>query len=580
MSRQTVLVRDARLPGAAPPQLVAVEGPASVTYQRVLPPNQTSTNPTFTIDLPSQMTGLQRTLYWQMAGTFTITGVDLDTLASSERIALRAFPLQSMCNSVQIQLNDTTVSLGSLNRYIAALLRVGNPSDCAAGVQSSAPAAHDWASEYDDMVARANSPFRAPGDGPVSNYDAPPRTIGITDIVYNGTTEIVVSFEVREPIIVSPFGYTNKHLEKALYGLNQIQVTCNMGNFHRGLSLALGIATVSSVDLAINEQAMLCTFITPEDRSAALAMQSRASFAYEYNSVQAFYSTLTSGAVIAGASFSGSSNTFQLPVVPERILVYATYSEADRSDASLSLTDAFMPIESCQIQCGTRSGVLSGANSQQLWRISWKNGGHTPYWNFSGIPQRSSSAVAFPRGSGGPLVLDVAEDLELPEGVTPGMRMNWQFSVTNATFTNRFGRTITSPQLVVVAITGGVLTNGGGSSSIELGGVPGLDSEAFRDAAVVSSEEYHALNEEAGFGGKHGRRARAFFRHLGHSLGAIAKKALPFVEMAAPEIAPEAEIAKAALGGAMLGGAMLGGAPLGGALLGGQRMPRGKLYRR
>lgn len=564
---ETVLVRDARLPGIDPPKLVAVEGPASVTYQRVLPPNPTSTNPTFTIDLPSQMTGLQRTLYWQMTGSFTITGTGLDLLQTNERIALRAFPLQSMCNSVQVQLNDTTVSLGSLNRYIAALLRVGNPSDSAAGVQSSVPAAHDWASEYDEMVGRLNSPFRAPGDGPVSNYDAPPRTVGITGLTFNGSTEIVVDFTVQEPIVVSPFGYTNNHHQKAVYGLNQLQVTCNMGNFHRGLSLALGTSTVTSVALAITEQAMLCTFITPEDRSAALAMQTQRAFQYDYNTVQAFYSTLTSGTVAAGASISGSSNSFQLPIVPERILVYATYSEADRADPSLSLTDAFMPIDSCQIQAGTRSGILSGANAQQLWRISHKNGAHTPFWNFSGIPQYSSSAAVHPRGSGGPLVLDVAEDLELPEGVTPGMRMNWQFSVSNATFTNRFGRTITAPQLVVVAITGGVLNNSSGSSSVELGGVQGLDSELIEEATVISSDEYRQMSEEAGFGGKRGRRARAFFRRLGRSLE---KTALPAIEMVAPELAPAAEVAKAALGSGMLGGALLGG----------KRMPRSKLYRR
>jgi|GEM_PF-1555328 len=572
---KTLVVSDSRLPGQESDQatMLVPEGPASVTYQNVTPADPSSTNPIFTIDLPSQNTGLQRTVYWRMAGQFVITGTDLNLLRVQDRVALRQFPLQSMCSSLEVQMNDTTVSIGSLNQILPALLRLSNPSDSGVGTQSSCPSSADWVSDYERAVGRLNSPFRPAGDMEVSSYNSPPRTIGITGVSINGAnTELTIVFEVQEPLVIPPFGYTNGSREKAIYGCNQIQIKANMRDFHRGLSLAIGsTATVSGVTMTPSSQSVLAVFVTPNDRALARAMEESRLFRYDYSTVQTFFTTLTSGSVAAGASASGSSNSFQLPIIPEKIIIYATYSETDRQDATQSLPDAFLPITACQVQAGTRAGLLSGATAHDLWQISYKNGAKNPYFNWRGLPQISSSTAAAneANGSGGPLVLDVAADLSLPEGMTPGMAAQWQFAVSSITVENRFANAVTAPRLVVVAITGGFLENEGGRSQVTIGGVEALDADAFHDAPRISSAEYHKNMSEAGFGGK---GFLDFLKGIGKT---VAKIAAPVASVLLPEAAPLIGAAAHALGageqGRAAGGALLAGQQRGGALLGGQR---------
>ena len=505
---KTLVVRDSRLPGVGPhdeSKMVVPDGPASVTYQSVTPADPTSLNPIFSIDLPSQMTGLQRQLYWNMTGSFTVTGTALNTFQAAERVALRAFALQSMCSSVELQMNDTTLNIGSLNQIIDALLRIGNPSGDAADTQSAAPATMDTVSAYEDVVGRLDSPFRAVGDREVSSAAGCPRTVGITGITVDGTfTTMTVNFTIREPIIVPPFSYTDAGREKALYGLNQVQVKANLTQFSRGLSLAIPAgATVTAITMAPTAQSLSCVFVTPNDRSMALARASSRIFRYDAPRVQSFFTTV-GGTVNAGASATANSNSFQLAVVPEKILVFVVPSEADRTDPTQSLPSAFCPITSCQIQAGTRGGLLSGANTVDLWAMSNRNGASIPFWQYEAAAQVSSTNTGANQasGSGGPLVLDVAADLSLPDGVVPGQAMNWTFAVTSLTFTNRFAINLTNARIVIMAITPGVLTNKGGASSVCIGGVPlKLDSKTVAEASEMTSEDYHRLQDQGGFGG-------------------------------------------------------------------------------
>ena len=572
-SIKTIVVRDSRLPGEKSDvaTLMVPEGPASVTYQSVSTPDPTSTNPTFTIDNPSHLSGLQRTAYWEMTGTFVISGTVLGDMMVADRIALRQFPLQSMCSSVEAQINNTTVSIGAISQILPALLRVGNPSESGSGVQSGTAASPDMTSNYEAAVGRLNSPFRPVGDMEFSKDISPPRTLGITGITLDSPAQITVTFKVREPIILPPFGYTNAAREKAIYGVNQIQIKAIMQNYHRGLSLAIpATSTVTGVTMTPSQQAILAVFVTPDNRSLAIARKEAQTFRYDYSTIQPFFSTLTGAAVPDATSISGSSNSFQLPVIPEKILIFATYSESDRTNQTASYADAFMPITQLQVQAGTQSGIFSGASQMDLYAMSLKNGGATPYYNFAGLPQISSSnAGNQANGSGGPLVIDVAADLHLPDGMTPGMQAQWQFAVSQITCENRYGRAVTGPRLVIVAITGGIIENTGGDSRVIIGGVSTLDADSLKAAPRLSSIEFHQKSGDAGFGGS---KIGDWFKKAGK----VALSGLEEVGKTALQMAPQL-LAMAA--GPARGRGSVGGGVVGGGVVGGARAPRALLYR-
>lgn len=578
---KTIVVRDSRLPGEKTDaaSIVVNEGPSAVSYQRVQPSDPTSTNPVFTIDLPSQRTGLSRTLYWEMQGKFTVTGTDLDKFAASDRIALRQFPIQSMCTSLTAKINDTPCTIGSINQILPALLRAANPASSTIGVQSGTAASPDYTSNYEHAVGRSNSPFRPVTDVGVGS-PSPPRTIGLDSISVTppgaglGTT-MEVEFTVREPLILPPFGYTNAANERAIYGCNQVQISATMGDFHRGLSLAIPTGTaITGVTMRPVSQSILAVFITPTDRALALAASEAQIFRYNYNAIQSYFTTLTGGAVDDGASVSGSSNSIMLPVVPDKILVYAMYSEEDRMNQTHSLADAFMPITDISIQAGTRSGILSGATSMDMYSMSYNNGARIPYYNYSGATQVSSSNSANrASGSGGPLVLDVAADLSLPEGVTPGMSAQYSFAVNQVTCVNRYGRAITAPRLAIVVVTGGFLEIKSGATKVVSGGVTTLNSDELRLAPRLSSIEYHKSADDAGIGGS---KFGDWLKGAVHTIGHVANEVISV----APQLAIQA-LSKGAgeLGGGMLGGGYVGGGQLGGAQLGGARMRQSSLYR-
>ena len=555
---KTIIVNDSRLPDQAVDSTqVTMEGPQSVTFQRITPPDPTSTNPNFVIQLPSLGTGLSRQLYWRMQGSFTVTGAALDALGVADRVALRQFALQSMTQSFSCQVNDSTTSIGPVSQIISSLLRVANPTSNGSGMQSATGSAPDTVSSYEGAVGRNNSPFAQANDHSSSNDIAGPRTVGITSIVLPaGGASMTVNFDVTEPIVIPPFTYTSG-TDRAIYGVRQVQLSPIISNVSRGLSMALPAGTtVAGVTLAITSQEINAQFITPGPETMPRHLEDH-TFRYDSVTVNVDQTTLTAGAIAAGASFTGSSNSFQLSTVPRRYIIAATYSETDRQDATQSLPDFFLPISAISISAGTRAGLLSGASQHSLWQLSNRNGAKTPYYQFNGSAMVSSGSVGGTavNSAGSPLLIDVASDLALDPGQAPGQQGAYTFAVNSITVTNNSPNPLTGVRLIVIALTEGYIENKSGSTVKVIGGIPKLDHRDVKDAGRMSSEAYHLETDAAGFGGSW----KGFLR----GLKSVGKTVLPIAEMAASALAPEA-----APGIAMVGKA-----------LGGKRLGRNSLYR-
>jgi len=562
-SYQVARVVDSRIAVHAPRVLVAAAGPASSTFQSVQPNDPTSQNPVFSIQLPSPQTGLARTVYWRMSGSLTITGTNLNALTASNKVAFRQFPIQSACSNLSAQINDTVSSLGSLNQYVSGLAYLGlsTRSTAASCVMN---AAFDAFAEY-DASAGTLSPFNPPAETGRNDYADESRTTGITSITVNGgLTSAVITFDIAEPLLLQPFSYGSSAHTKAIFGLNTVQISATLSNVHRMLSLSLsGGATVSAVALSISQQSLECNFLTPDDRSL---VERPLAYTYHFAQAQYYANTLTAGAVGAGTTATGSSAVVEFPVIPSKILVFCTYSATDLADATQSLANTFWPIQSISCQMGTRSGLLANATPRQLWEISRRAGSEAPYWQQAGLGQFGSATVGtLANSSGAPLIIDVSQDLSLPDGVCPGMAQRITFAVNNITVRNNQSTAFTSPRLVIVALTEGLLTNKDGTSSITLGGVPGANDEHFQTANTLESAALREQGMDGGYGGAlMGGSMRGFMKFL-HGVGNVAKTigkpllkmATPVVSMLAPEAAPALMAANAALGQGVRGGARM-----------------------
>jgi len=545
---QTVKVVDDRINVDAPRFLVTDEGPSSSTYQVVTPADPSSLNPVFTVQLPSNSTGLNRKMFWRMQGQIVITGTDLEQLQYADRVAFRQFPIQNACTSVQVQVNDSTVSIGNLSQIISGLLRKGVTSKTLGGTLSDVNCAPDLTSDYQDAMG-ATGIFEPPGNAPYSNYSAQSRTQGFTSFTPSpatAATTMTIAFDIVEPLVAPPFEYGDAASSKSLFGINTLQISANLGNVARMLSIALGgtAATISSVALTPSVQQLHVNYVTPKDRSV---VDPQREYLYGFTQAQSFISTLDSGTVAAGATTTGSSNVVDLSVVPKGFLVWASYSEVDRASASQSLPDICFPIQSLSCSFMTRSGLLAGATADQLYQMNCKNGVAYPAWAHHGDQLVSSGASApYPRGAGNVLYIDTAGDLSLPDGVSPGMSIRSQFSIDSITVLNPSGSGFTAPRLFVVALTEGLMSNKGGSTSIMLGGVAGKDDASVKDAPSVMRSELVRLGANGGYGGGFWDSLKKVARSIIPALAPVAAKALP---QYASVIEPAAHLATKALGG-------------------------------
>lgn len=549
---QVLRMVDDRLAVDQGPRILVTEtGPSSSTFSAVTPSNPNTLNPNFTINVSSQATGVNRRMFWKMSGTLTVLGTNLENFTSvAGRVAFRQFPLQSAVDSCQVEINDTTLSVGTLSQIIHALLAKGTTSKSYGQELSLTNSCPDIVCEYESAVGTPL--FEAPSGNAYSNYTSGSRTKGALSIAVSpatAATTMTINFEILEPLLCQPFTYGAESNDQSLFGINTLKVTLNMSNVHRMLSLAIPSgSTVTSVTLTPTYQALLVGFVTPENSS--FLKQER--YLYGYVQAQPFETTLSSGPLAPQATLSGSSNSIDLPVVPKGFLIYATISETDRRNPALSIPSFCFPIESIQLKFMTRSGLLSGASKEQLYITSQRNGINLPaeYWLGQ---QLGSSVAATGTGVGGVLYIDTASDLSLPQGVSPGMSIKAQFAVESVVVRNQTTQTYSGVRLIVVPLTQGLLTNNQGSSYTNLGGVPLQDSEEIKQLPTIMRSELERLSRNGGYGGavlggKHGRRFRHFLRSLGNFSKKALKVAAPLVEEAYPEAAPYIEKGRRLLG--------------------------------
>lgn len=595
---------------------VISEGPASVTYATVVCPDQTSSAPSFVIQPPSVNSGLARTLRLRAVGTLTVNGTNFGTTGANtlsgfggpNAVALRAWPLHSSMTSVQVQLNNFTTSLGSVGLYMPGLAAVGFTSAAMAASTSTAPTQPDLYADY-PAEQRYGSAFKPVGMGGYDDDQAGGRTAAITAISFTGTTQMTVTYDISEPLVLSPFTYGCVH-DKYLYGIQTATISISYANFHRMLSVVLGAttggATISSVTNQFTAQSIECEFVTPGDGSL---VERPIRHVYDWMQVQ-YYAT-TSSSPIAGASAgsgapgapallynSGSitSNAIELPVIPQKIIVYATYNSTDLADPTRSLADIFLPMTSCSITFGTRSGLLAGATSRNLYDISRRGGLRAKYpvfaakqyvytgagygigtagtqspfaagfaavdanagaGTFSGAGS-ATAAPTYPHYAGAPLVIDCAADLSLPAGeqpVPPGVSQRIQFSVT-ATFENHLSpvtagnlATIPSitPRLVILVLTPGYICIQDGAAMGALGGVSLETARTAPIAPLLQADVLQRMGRTEGISGGRMMTGGSILGDLWDGVKSVAGTVAPIV---LPSV-----LGKLGLGGATAGGA-------------------------
>jgi hypothetical protein len=432
--------------------------------------------------------------------------------------APRQFPLSSIALNARIQINGASNDIYP-NQIVHALMRYNNSTSELGRDFSTCPSFPDMYQEYMNGGSNVggysyvdNGTTRTQGYGTGNSalanvgecsFDMEPRGGWVYDEVVlsggGGQQIATVKFTTFEPIIISPLNFSHNN-QKSLIGVNTLNVTYNLGDVKRVMSLnnraedgtEIAGREITSAKI-IGQPELYTVLMQPKMIDKINPVQ-----IYPWNQIFPYQQTFTMPTGVL-AKTTVPFNTIQLSGVPKRIYIYAK-----RANEDATTTDTFAQIQSLNVQFDTISGIFGGAPMQQLYQVCAEN-------DYNG------SYIDWAYQSGSIMCIDCEKDLPIKENLAVGSQKNITFS-----FTAEFGRLLRPYDNVVAAEDYKLycMVVYDGIFSIDQAGTPLFQLNTVTPTDVLRSASvqripYHALNTFAS-GGSFGSKLA--------SIGSFAKK--------------------------------------------------------
>jgi hypothetical protein len=517
------------------------EGGQNINVVRYPASIQSSTTHSYPMQTPSLNTVMSKNLVWGSEITLEFTGTVgaqeylinplsfnllLDQGVGNTPLSFiggdcpSAFPLNSLCNNMKIQINNQVVSQ-QINSILDPLLRNTKIKDLNMW-NASTPTQLDyygnfiyaipnpilvpdtttvpWVEVAIPFVPTWNSPFNPGQNQSLNNSVGSRSSFRITKILGNdpaGATpanrSVFITLKVREPIMCSPF-LIEQEKDAGISGINMMSINCDMDS--TGLYVWNWINDTQDtanyfkklVSVSYANSYIEATYYTPKDNQLIPAICVSPLTTY-----MLFKGTPNADDIGDELEHTISSGYTMLNYYPESVSVYVANMYNDSlGDGSGNNNDdlqgwlyanSYCTITGVSITLGLNNGILSTYDITDLYRASVKSGSHQTFQEFSGQIQQG-----FYNGQigdqqeistcGSVLKLNFAEIIAIQEPwYAPGSLCNLQFKVdiTYINYTNQIFRA----QCRALFEYKGYISNQGGKTNIFISGV--LDKEDVLD---------------------------------------------------------------------------------------------------
>lgn len=483
--------------------------------------NSASTQFSFTV--PSGHL-LDRTILLQAQITFD-TGSNLKSFSLGSVSGLRQFPLNSLIQTIQVKLNNLSLSDTVADR-IKMLACFGNKVDDRDRLWTTTAAMADQFASYNDPPSYLNRNPLAPfSDNPNETSRGAFRPVsgvltsgaaGNMNEVHLGATQTFrsLTYQLTEPIMLSPLASGLYEDEQAFAHVNKVDVTINWYPLVRAWSCSnseLGAMPFFSASFTQPAPQLLVNYLTPDSDQMIPKVQSLVHMTYlDYPKTD-----ITVG---AGATVKFISDTIQTSRVPQHLYLWAVRS---RSTFGPSTPDSFCAISNVQVTWQNDNTLLASCTPQDLYRITARNGINMsfPQWSFY---------------RGGPLAIEFGLDIGLPPGLAPGVDGNYNLRV-QCDFTNTDTASHTFDFYMTTENTGVVILSHNNAVAYE-----GIFTKEDVLAAKEVSREM-VISDQAGVtpsisGGGGYARGGSWFSN---TLKGIINKVAKVVRVAVPALAPQ-----------------------------------------
>lgn len=407
---------------------------------------------TFNIQTPSEATVLSRRVMIKTKIAFTVSG----TIAVGKTrlvdigndSALGPFPFQSLCNTIQMTVNNNTVTQNQRD-VMFALMRFGDAREMYR-YNTSTPTAYDQYWNYADAELANNNP-----NGAWNNVSPDPsyqprgafrleRIDGNSAGVAGDAKTVQITVEVIEPLMLSPLIWCDPQSNnQGFYGIQVLNLVFNIGSTNRlfrssnaGLTVALG--NVVSGGEAFLDTQLLIQYYTrqPSDLVPARNVVPYAEYPRYLTNVSGIIpagTTTTDGSdyrLAPGAFPTIESNSISLNQIPDKILIFVRKRLANQTASD---SDSFFPIKRLRVNFNNKAGLLTSATRWDLWRMSVESGSNQTWAEFSGsaVKRVANQPLLEIPTCGSVLALSMGKHIELDDVFAPGSigQFQLQFSV-------------------------------------------------------------------------------------------------------------------------------------------------------
>lgn len=563
---KTVLTKDSTIADITPDLVYAVKsGAASTTYQPFPATSPGNSVLTFSVQVPSENIIVGRDALISTPMQFRINvgtpaagaglAAGITAIEWGRSVSLQAYPLASIMTTATASINNTTTSC-NLQDVLPQILRLNDNRELFRHNGMCPTLPDQEFGVYADTLNTNASPIAGLGnksyDGDLAPRGAHPCVVQVDHYVGGAYLDhspvstavtdywIVSVFTVTtEPIFVSPFIYGNPdHNNQGLVGVNNMSFTFNLNTTlsrlvsYAGpvaanlLSMSQGVGVdpdgakwnVQPNMFAALSYAAASTVLNPPAGGVSILLRllsSQASDRLQTRNVVPYFdlpryltNAVTAANIPANTERSVSSQAIQLSQLPDYFIIVARKTMADQG---ISDTSSFLTIRNISINLNNASGLLSSASTNDLWRLSTKNGSQQSFSEFSGkatVYAPGGSTGVAPYGlvpTTGSLFVVSPTDLSLPDMLSCGSLGAFSLQFQVSVF-NQFNVAIPSVEICVIACNSGIMTLSQGTASLYTG--------LLTREAVLAAKQQDVSDEPARMiGGKMGMLSRGLARH-------------------------------------------------------------------
>ncbi len=499
-------VRDPRTMLDQKRDYIILKGGSQVTYKEFTTTAVSNSSMQFSCPPPSGGIIVDRKVMLMVPMRLTFyaaTPVGTANLFNPGTDAPRAFPLSSMIDTLQININNQAVSI-QMADVIQALMRFNGCTNLNEGDYSTTPAYQDQAQAYSQLYGSVRNPLSFYGDS--KGWENTGRAGFPFTIVTNTPSMAVVDMIVTEPLFISPFywGHSNSsgffNVNTMDFNISFLNQAANRAWSHDDTS---GFATkingsLSNVQFTAltgfsykeTQPNLLFTYITPQETQIVPSMNTPLS--YPYFDIQR-YPTDT-GSVLSPLSYVDiNSNNIQLNSIPRRLYIFVRETNNTLYSTCVH-PDVYWKINSISVQFQNKNGLLASANKRQLYEIAVKNHCKLNWAQWSGENiYQDGGLVNRINGVGSILCLEFATDIGLDSLDAPGKLGQYMLQIrVNAQNISPYS---IQPTLYIVVVSEGTFTiEGLGKCSTNIGVISSQDILDSQNAQHINYKDVEDIN--------------------------------------------------------------------------------------